>query len=119
MDYKNMFDRIIRNNGGTFDLDGNAVEFNSGYMVSLPDVEYQVPLKYVNYAHIEAHINVVQDEQGKSDSELFFGAWIEDDIVYLDASRHIVDRDAAERFGKLWDQLAIWDCKNQAPINLK
>lgn len=111
---KRMFDHIIENGGGTFDGFGGVVEHENGYMVSVPDCEYVVPLKYFNYAHIEAHAQFIED----SGIVGYFGAWVDGDSVYLDSSVHVSHEAVARQLGKTWHQLAIYDCANGCTITL-
>lgn len=46
------------------------------------------------------------------------GVWTDNNITYVDRSYHFYRLETAVAFGKLFDQLAIWDCAKRESIRL-
>lgn len=114
MNYAN----LLRSNGGfSLDKDNNAP--TSGYMVSLEGLEVIVD----NFDTLsEEDINKACEwyrpqAQLKSEST-YFGAWVDDNKLYLDLSLNIQDLDVAKAFGYANNQRAIYDVDNGESIYL-
>jgi hypothetical protein len=111
--------QLIRTNGGfTADQSFNAPA--TGYMVSLKGTEVQFP----NYSTMsdeqlerecqEYYTNEVNwERQG-----VYFGAWLDDGVLFFDNSVNIQDLEVAIAFGQANNQLAIWDIANGKSIRL-
>ena len=48
----------------------------------------------------------------------YIGIWTDNGITYVDRSYHFLRLETAVAFGKLFDQLAIWDCAKRESIRL-
>ena len=88
-----------------------------GYMVSVPGHEVVLGEWEFNEEILRGY------EEDKlsavySLGNLFFGAWIDRDKVYLDLSIHVQDRHEAEIFGRLGGQLAIYEVATGQEIHL-
>lgn len=107
-------DKLFHNHGISEDASG--VSPTSGYMVSLAGTEEQHP----NYSTIPA--DIVNDACRKYHQTIqpnaYFGAWIDEDVLYLDNSVNIADLETAIAFGHANNQIAIWDVVNGKSIYL-
>jgi hypothetical protein len=107
-------DKLFHNHG--ISEDRNGVSPTSGYMVSLAGKESQhpdystIPADIVNEACREYHQTI--------EPNTYFGAWIDEDILYLDNSVNIASLDIAIAFGHANKQIAIWDVVNGKSIYL-
>lgn len=106
---------IIKNGGFTIDNEYKKIDKKSGYMVSLLGFETTVNIK--NIDKIDAIINDYKKIIGNK-KELYIGAWLDNDIIYIDISKHIEKKQNAVNFGIKNKQLSIYDIKNNDCINL-
>jgi hypothetical protein len=96
--------------------DPNGVSPTTGYMVSLAETERKLPeyslctLYEIETACREYHQTIQPNT--------YFGAWIDEDILYLDNSVNIQSLDIAIAFGHANKQIAIWDIANGKSIRL-
>jgi hypothetical protein len=105
-------DKLFRNQGVSEDASG--VSPTSGYMVSLAGTE----VKHPNYSDMYYFgIEMICREYWPSvQPNAYFGAWIDEDILYLDNSVNIADLETAIAFGHANKQIAIWDVTNGKSI---
>jgi len=109
---------LLKSNGG-FSLDKDNSAPTSGYMVSLEGLEVIVD----NFDTLsEEDINkacewYIPQAQLKSEST-YFGAWVDDNKLYLDLSLNIQDLDVAKAFGYANNQKAIYDVDNGESVYL-
>lgn len=125
----------IKNDGGSFTLDGDGVFFESGYMVALYGYEHQVTLPDCMFPQLERslhsvvgqymqHINRIfriyeDDDDDLKDMRVYIGTWINEDVIYLDVSRNIEDKDEAINYAKWNKQKAVWDNVNKCEIGVE
>lgn len=109
---------ILANDGYTWGPAGRHVP-TTGFMVSIPGHEQAIPREVLDAVEVAKYIGDTYDKVMATDS-LFWGAWVneDNDQVYFDLSMHIEDRAEAIAFGRLADQLAIWDVANEDEIRL-
>ncbi|MFF4952822.1 hypothetical protein [Streptomyces chattanoogensis] len=107
--------RTIVNDGGlTFSPVLHAPA--GGYMVSIAGSERSIP---VDSFGPEGLAEYIADYSDRVISEgLFYGAWVDGGLVYLDLSMNLRDRAEAEAIGRLESQLAIYDVANGDVISL-
>ena len=107
-------DKLFHNHGISEDL--NGVSPTSGYMVSLAGTEHKIP----EYSLASRHqIETACREYHQTiQPNTYFGAWIDEDILYLDNSVNIQSLDIAIAFGHANKQIAIWDIANGKSIRL-
>ncbi|MFD7015865.1 hypothetical protein [Streptomyces sp. NPDC059928] len=105
---------IIREGGLTFSPFSPAP--TCGYMVSIAGSERTVPLDDFGPENLAAYMGDYM--AGVAERGLFFGAWIDEGLVYLDLSMNVADRSEAEAMGRLESQLAIFDIANGEVISL-
>jgi hypothetical protein len=110
--------KLLKSNGGfSLDKDNNAP--TSGYMVSLEGLEFIID----NFDAIsDEEINKVCERyrpQAQLRSEYaYFGAWVDNNKLYLDLSMNIQDREVAIAYGHANHQKAIYDVNNDESIYL-
>lgn len=110
----NLQDYCKLNGGATLDLDGNIVEFTSGYMCS----EFGTEQTFETLDQLLAAISKFKN----TNNILFFvGVWCDEltGIWYLDNSKYYNNKNAAINAGYKNKQLAIFDWANKTVINLK
>jgi hypothetical protein len=100
-------------------LDKDNSAPTSGYMVSLEGLEFIID----NFDDIsDEEINKTCDRyrpQAQLRSEYtYFGAWVDDNKLYLDLSMNIQDREVAIAYGHANHQKAIYDVNNDKSIYL-
>jgi hypothetical protein len=115
MNYRN----LINTNGG-FSLNANNEQPTSGYMVSLKETERTIP--NYNSRHNQIINEACADyraRMGGMPEFMYFGAWLDDNTLYLSTSVNIEGLDEAMQLGRAENQLAIYDVKNQTSIRLE
>lgn len=94
----------LENQGGTFDpVSFEPVEMDSGYFVS-KEGGIEVPEDEFDESIVRGWLAANRLSPGD-----YIGTWIEDGVVYLDATRWFEDRQEALTFGRANHQVAAWD----------
>lgn len=113
----NAYGHVMAENGVSFNE--NQINPTTGFMVSFSGLERKLNINEFSIVALE---NFVSDNEAilSSVANSFVGVWFnsDDNMYYLDISENITDKEHALRTGMLRDQLAIYDCQNQAVINL-
>ena len=106
---------IIENKGATLDFNLNDFKSENGFMVSLQGMEIKVNVSNIEdiKEEVEKKREFIKDKKG-----LYIGLWLDDDIIYVDVSIHIVDYREALEVGRNNNQKAIYDLKNNDSIYL-
>lgn len=106
---------IIENEGATLDSNYNDFSSSKGYMVSLEGQEIQVNKNDIQgiRKEIEKKREFIGNKKG-----LFIGLWLDNDIMFIDISIHIIDYLEALEVARNNDQLAIFDLKKKDSIYL-
>ena len=114
MDNKKIME-IIENKGATLDSNYNDFKSDRGYIVSIKGQEIKVNKNDIENIkkEIEKKREFIKDKRG-----LFIGLWLEDDILYIDVSIHIVNYLKALEVARNNEQKAIYDLKNNDSIYL-
>ncbi|MFG2228062.1 hypothetical protein [Streptomyces sp. NPDC048644] len=87
-----------------------------GYMVSIAGSERTFPVESFGP---EVLAEYMADYAPRvANQGLFYGAWVDGGLVYLDLSLNVADRAEAEAMGRLESQLAIFDVANGEVISL-
>jgi hypothetical protein len=47
------------------------------------------------------------------------GVWTNEGTTYIDRSYHFIQKDTAWKVAELFDQIAIWDCKNKESLDIR
>lgn len=114
MDNKKIIE-IIKNEGATLDYNYNDFKSDRGYMVSLKGQEVKVNKNDIE--NIKKEIEKKREFIGNKKG-LYIGLWLEDEIMYVDVSIHIIDYVKALEVARKNDQKAIYDLKNNDNIYL-
>lgn len=106
---------IVKNGGATLDKNYNNFSSNNGFMVSLQGQEIKVNKDNIEEIkrEIEKKREFIKDKRG-----LYIGLWLDDEIMYIDVSIHIINYLKALEIGRHNKQLAIFDLKNKDSIYL-
>ena len=106
---------IIENKGATLDYDYNNFSSDKGFMVSIKGQEVKVNKNNIEEIkkEIEKKKEFIENKKG-----LYIGLWLENDILFIDISIHIIDYLEALEVGRNNDQLAIFDLKKKDSIYL-
>lgn len=104
---------IIENKGATLDKNYDNFISDNGFMVSLKGEEVQVDKNNIEEIkkEIENKKKLIENKKG-----LYIGLWLDNDILFIDVSIHIVDYLEALEVARNNDQLAIFDLKNKDSI---
>ena len=107
--------KIIKNEGATLDCNYNDFKSNNGFMVSLKGQEVQVNKNDIENIkkEIEKKREFIKDKKG-----LFIGLWLDDDMMYIDVSIHIINYLEALEIARNNEQLAIYDLKKNDSLYL-
>jgi hypothetical protein len=108
-------DAILSSGGGTFDYNLFPAQKEDGYWVSVEGAEEVVPRTNLK-ERIEDYLGLVGEFL--EDEDLWFGAWVDGDEVYLDVTRWFEDKEEALQFGRDNHQRAIWDISTEDPISV-
>lgn len=117
MNKKMELEKIIVNgiNNGGFTIDGNfkPIQEKKGYMVSLYGYEKTYSLNG-DYKDLKADLMKYQ-AMVKQYKNIYIGLWIDNDLIYLDISKHYTSKKRAIQAGIQNDQLAVYDiAKNES-----
>ena len=106
---------IIENKGATLDYNYNNFNSENGFMVSLKGQEVKVNKNDIENIkkEIEKKKDFIQDKKG-----LYVGLWLEDDILYIDVSIHIINYLRALEVARNNEQKAIYDLQKNDSIYL-
>jgi hypothetical protein len=91
---------------GTYNYLGQAVEFNKGYQVSVDHSTKKLSLEVLGHVTLAMH---------KRFGSYYIGVW----QGVQEISYHIDNIEDALKYGRLFDQDAIWDWANGCAIYLK
>ena len=106
---------IIENKGATLDKDYNDFSSDRGYMVSLKGQEVKVNKNDIENIkkEIEKKREFIKDKKG-----LYVGLWLDDDMMYIDVSIHIINYVKALEVARNNEQKAIYDLQKNDSIYL-
>ena len=108
---------IRQNHGFTEDSAGNSPK--TGYMVSLKGMEVRLSeVSRMSDLRLNEVCKVYYNQIDWKPN-LYFGAWVDGDDLYLDVSTNIEDRDVAIAFGRANEQISIYGIENNEVIYLK
>ena len=109
-----MIKEIIKNGGATLDTNYNNFNANAGFMVSL--YGYETKININNIKAIKKEIETKKEEAKKNNA--YIGLWVDNGLVYVDISKHIIDYNEALETARDNEQLAVYDLKNDKSIYL-
>ena len=97
-----LYAEILVMGGASWNATEDAPVF--GYLVSVRETEYVVPVEEFGPEVIDAYMAVTSLPEGA-----YYGAWVEDDHVYLDVSLHVTTEAEALLIADIENQKAVYD----------
>lgn len=115
MNIENIKNEIIKNNGLTIDKDFKKLDKKTGFMVSILGLE-----KTIKKSDINTLDNIIMEYKKiiENKKNMYIGFWIDNDLIYIDISKHVEKKQNAINLGIKNKQLAIYDIKNNTCIDL-
>jgi hypothetical protein len=117
-----VINKVLSKKGATLVYDFNtdliddvSDNLDSGYAVAYPHGLVMSSKDTSSYASIVRDWIRSMGYMGR----VYFGTWVNDDMIYIDAVRIENDLTLAKLIGSDNGQLAIWDFKNNVEIKLK
>lgn len=114
MDNKKIIE-IIKNEGATLDYNYNDFKSDRGYMVSIKGQEVKVDKN--NIEEIKKEVEKKREFIGNKKG-LFIGLWLDNEVMYVDVSVHIVNYLKALEVARNNEQKAIFDLQKKDSIYL-
>ena len=108
---KKLIEKIIKNGGATLTSTLEEADLKNGYMVSEVGAE-----RVFGLDEVEEIEKTLIEYAEKITTNQFVGAWMDDDKLYIDISRHYKSKKQALRVGADNKQLAIYDIANEESI---
>lgn len=94
----------LKNAGGSFSINGQTVD--KGYMCAFKNL-IEVPVKDFSINLIEKLI--IENYRVLNKHNVFFGTWIDNNVVYIDLSKNYKYKNACVKFARKFKELAIFD----------
>lgn len=94
----------LKNAGGSFSINNQVA--NKGYMSAFKNL-LEIPVKDFSIELIEKLIK--ENYKLLNKNNVYFGTWIDNDIVYIDLSKNYKYKNACIKFAKKFKELAIFD----------
>ena len=110
-----MIKEMIKNGGATLDTNYNNFNSKDGFIVSIKGHERKLNINDIE--NIKKEITKKR-ELVKNKKGYYIGLWVENDILYIDISKHIIRYNRALEVARNNKQLAIYDLKNDKSIYL-
>jgi hypothetical protein len=110
-----LYNEILLNHGVSYNINTGHFNPDYGYMVSIPGATEKVAK--IDEDVVKWYIAKHSVELAKPDA--FFGCWFDGEQYVLDVSIHAEKQRDAIFYGIMWEQRAIWDCKNRDEIFVK
>ena len=109
-----MIKEILKNGGATLDYNYNNFNASTGYMVSLYGYEVKIDINDIEAIkkEIENKKEIAKKVNG------YVGLWVDNGLMFIDISKHIIDYNRALEVARNNKQLAIYDLKNDKSIYL-
>lgn len=105
---------IIKKGGATLDAELKNINRKNGFMVSILGTEKTFKLNELD--ELEKNIMIYKNKLNKNE---FIGIWLDNNIIYLDISKHYNNKRIALDIALKNKQIAIYDIKNDESIYLK
>lgn len=103
----------MKNSGGSFSTKGQVAD--KGYMVAFKNL-LEIPVKDFNRELIEKLI--ADNYKVLNKNNVYFGTWIDNDIVYIDLSKNYKYKNAYVKFARQLKELAIFDLNTFTSVYL-
>lgn len=113
---KNIISKGLKNGGFTIDKELKDINEKNGFMVSIIGFEKTYTINDLEKLgeDIKTYQNIIATKKN-----YYIGLWIDQDIIYLDISKHYKDKQNAIEAGIENNQMAIWDIKKGESIDLR
>lgn len=106
----NLLNAVKINGGATLKSDGSFLLVDAGYMVSLSGYEKKIALSELNIQMINEYLLIAKKLKA------YARLWIDNNILYLDISIKILNKQQAIYTAKKNKQKAIFDLLNKESI---
>lgn len=123
--HDNLFFKLLNmaltDGGASLDiLTAEPIKKNSGYMVGIKDVLILKGhhMKKHTDGQLESRFMMGLDGFELNLDNIYAGSWSDNGLIYFDISVWVNDRAFAVKLGRMFKQIAIYDIKNDASINL-
>lgn len=110
---KKLIKKILENGGATLNAKLENADLNSGYMVSEVGAERVFRLE-----DVEGIEKTLKEYAKRISSNEYVGAWVDDNKLYIDISKHYKSKKQALKVGAENKQLAIYDIASAESIYL-
>ena len=87
--------------------DFKSAAFNSGYMVSLQDYEFQTSIELLSSELLEEYRMIAMENNA------YIGFWLDNNDLYVDLSINIDNLNEAIKIAQENKQLAIYNCRKE------
>jgi hypothetical protein len=94
----------LKNAGGSFSI--NKQVANKGYICAFKNL-LEIPIKDFSVSLIEKLIK--ENYKLLNKHNVYFGTWIDNNVVYIDLSKNYKYKNACVKFAKKFKELAIFD----------
>jgi len=101
--------KIIKENKEGFTVNAllQNVKFEKGYFVSIAGVNSSS----CSEKAVKEILVLFDTLKDKIEPPIYIGGWTDSGIIYLDITLHIVNKKLAIAVGKVFGQIAIYNCK--------
>lgn len=103
----------MKNSGGSFSIKNQVAD--KGYMVAFKNL-LEIPVKEFNRELIEKLL--LENYKVLNKNNVYFGTWIDNDIVYIDLSKNYKYKNACVKFARQLKELAIFDLNTFTSVYL-
>ena len=104
-------DNIIKEGGVTIDREGKPFQLKSGFFTSIEGMEQTYNINNINIQKLK--FNIIQNLQYINIyKNMFLGFWMDQNILYIDISKHFNKKQDAINFGIKNNQKAIYNIKD-------
>lgn len=97
-------------NGATLTSSLDNATMNSGYMVSLKGYELKTSIKELTSEILKRYKKLAKLNTA------YIGLWLDNNVLYIDISINVKDKNQAVEIARKNNQLAIYDCKNSESV---
>lgn len=117
MKYYELYNGLVVNKGFTLNTDLEHLKVKSGYFVGGLNRVYKKDINKLSIYKFKKVLNKYKNKAIKNG--LYIGGWVDNNIIYLELSKHYNDKNEALLYASLKNELAIYDIKNSKSIYLK
>ena len=108
-----LLEHTLEGDGGTYDVTTlEPIEFHTGYMVATKQGASQFKLGHFDTLDVAMTLGKLTVQvQLTASSSWYLGTWVDNGILYVEASQWIEERSTAFRTAHQQEQLSIFNCK--------